>query len=100
MDRPEAAINDPGRIRIKAINPTFISSPGLFDAIKYHLDLSNQNFGGFHKEEPIDPLKGASNERIIGAMPLFICDEHWKVAKNLIKPVLGWVTTLHTDGFD
>jgi hypothetical protein len=52
MERSEAAINDPSRIKILQINPSFISSSALFDAIKYHMDLNPVNFGGFKKELP------------------------------------------------
>jgi len=27
-------------------------------------------------------------------MPIYICEENWHYGKNLIKPILGWVTTL------
>lgn len=64
------------------------------------MNIDPKNFGGFNQDQPSQEFKGASNERIIGVLPLFICDDHWDVAKLLMKPILGWVTTLHTDGFD
>ena len=72
----------------------------MFDCIKYHLNIDAKSFGGFNNDQSNQEFKGASNERIIGAMPLYINDDHWKVSRLLIKPVLGWVSTLHTDGFD
>ena len=50
MIRPEAAVNDPGRIKILKVNPTFISTVGLFDCIKYHLNIDPKNFGGFNED--------------------------------------------------
>ena len=50
MKRPEAAINDPGRIKILKVNPTFISTNGLFDCIKYHMNIDPLSFGGFNDD--------------------------------------------------
>lgn len=100
VERPEAAINDPSRIKILKINPTFISSSALISCIKYHLDIDPMNFGGFHGEQPVVPLTGASNEIIKAAMPIYICQENWHYAKSIIRPVLGWVTTLDAEGYD
>ena len=31
-----------------------------------------------------------STETFFGIMPLYICEENWKVAKQLMKPSMGW----------
>jgi len=36
---------------------------------------------------------------ISGALPLFICEDHWKIAKLLMKPLLGWAVTLDPLGY-
>ena len=40
------------------------------------------------------------DEIIKAAMPIFICDENWHYGRKLIKPILGWVTTLDVLGYD
>jgi hypothetical protein len=45
-------------------------------------------------------LVGVSNEIITGVLPLYICDEHWKIGKEMMIPILAWLTTLDTNGYD
>lgn len=47
IEKSESVINDPSRMKILNINPTYISSSALFDCIKYNLELDNLSFGGF-----------------------------------------------------
>jgi hypothetical protein len=45
-------------------------------------------------------MVGKAGDKISGAMPIFICEENWQIGSKLILPILGWVTTLDTNGFD
>lgn len=38
-------------------------------------------------------MQGSANETIRAALPIYIFEEHWKIAKNLMIPILGWITT-------
>ena len=29
----------------------------------------------------------------LGFMPLFLTSDHWRIAKNLMKPCMGWTAT-------
>ena len=32
-------------------------------------------------------------------MPLYICDDHWSIAKHKMKPIMGWTATLDILGY-
>ncbi len=50
MERPESVLHDPSRLKIKCINPSYISSSALFDCAKYFLEINPNNFGAINAE--------------------------------------------------
>lgn len=95
ISRNETAIMEPSTIKINAIYPTIISAQSFLNAIKYSLNL-NFNENSVNKEHII---KGVAQESINAAMPIFLCWEHWTIARLLIDRILAWIVTLDPLGF-
>lgn len=95
ISRSESAIMEPSTIKINAIYPTIISAQSFLNAIKYSLNL-NFNENSINKEHII---KGVAQESINAAMPIFLCSEHWTIARLLIDRILAWIVTLDPLGY-
>lgn len=70
----------------------------LFSA-EYALKANSEAHGGFEKKAQGEIVKGIARESITGVLPLYICPENWTVAKQLMKPALGWTVTLDPLGY-
>lgn len=99
VSRSELCIVKPSAIKINNLFPTMISGVSFLDSVKYTLSDSVEKSGGFDEEKPHGMFKGVANERINGCLPIYICDDHWKIAKYMIKPILGWTVTLDPLGY-
>ena len=99
--RPEAAIADPTRLHIEQIYPTVISANSFLTCAKHAITIDHQASGGFEQKRTYEAeiFKGVSGEHVTGAMPLFICDEHWKSSRLLMKPLVGYNVTLDPTGY-
>ena len=100
ISRTEMAIVDPSRVTIREIYPSIISAKSFIESIKYKVGLQPDAHGSFDAQAKGNIIKGVGNETITGALPIFICQEHWKNAALLMKPILGWVVTLDPIGYD
>jgi len=100
IGRPEVAIQDASRIIIKQIYPSIICASAFLDSIKYSMTLNPNNSGGFDTSFPGNIVKGASNETITAALPVYFCPEHWECASQYMKPILGWDVTVDPLGYD
>jgi hypothetical protein len=100
IGRSEISIVDATRITIKKIFPTIISAKSFMDSIKYAVKSNHTASGGFDETSQGSILKGVSAENITAVLPLYICQEHWKVASLLMKPILGWDITLDPVGYN
>jgi hypothetical protein len=119
VGRSQAAIADPTQVVIKEIHSTIVTAQAFLDALEYSLSRYNKAHGGFSKTASGSIMIGSSREGmtllraprspfpkvlitlllcfhtdITGVLPIFICEEHWKVAKHKMKPILGWTATL------
>ncbi|KAL4430698.1 hypothetical protein ABPG75_005954 [Micractinium tetrahymenae] len=116
IERPEAAVMDPSRLVIKAITPTRISAESFMDALRFSLGQKDpeevhggfggqggrqQRGGGGGGDAGRGPcvVAGEGREAITGALPLWLCEEHWALARLLARPLLGWMTTLSPLGY-
>ncbi len=100
VSRDELTIMKPSSLIINQVFPTIVSANSFLDAIKFSMNASKLNSGGFdpnNKESSI--IKGTANENINGCLPIFICKEHWNFAKLLMIPILGWTCTLDPIGY-
>ena len=99
IGRSEVAIADPTQVVIKQIYPTFLTANSFLDSAAYTLKRNPEAHGGFDKSAEGQIVKGAAAENITGIMPLYLCPEHWKAARLLMKPTLGWTVTLDPLGY-
>ncbi|GBC02143.1 hypothetical protein RclHR1_04480007 [Rhizophagus clarus] len=103
VGRSEAAIADPSQISIKKINQTLMSSGAFLNSVTFALndkfDVESVH-GGFQKETfPASILKGLARENITGILPLYINEKHWSIAREKIKPIMGYLVTLDIFGY-
>ena len=112
IERPEAAVADPSRLKIMDIVATYATCDSYLDAARFKLaendqesGVQNEVHGGFkqgdadHDLPKGQILKGLGNENINGILPLFLFKEHWSIAKRKIAPVFGFMCTLDVLGF-
>lgn len=99
VGRSQAAIMDPTQIVIKDIFPTVMTVQSFMFSAEYALKANSEAHGGFDKGAQGEIIKGVARESITGVLPLYICPENWKVAKQLMKPALGWTVTLDPLGY-
>lgn len=67
-----------------------ISAKSFIDCVKFSLDISLNNSGSFNHSEG-NIVSGMMREVINAAMPLYIHEDHWKMAKLWLEPILGKV---------
>ncbi|CAG8573990.1 2824_t:CDS:2 [Ambispora gerdemannii] len=100
--RPEAAIADPTQLKIKTINQTFLTSDAFMTSVGHALEENTEEnvHGGFQGPSfGASVIKGIAREDITGILPLYINEKHWQIAKERIKPILGYMTTLDVFGY-
>jgi hypothetical protein len=89
--RTQAAIADPTQLIIKAVNSTFMTADTFMDSVKYAVEAAEnpaEAHGGFGRDTIGSIVKGLAREDITACMPLYINDDHWKVAKLKMRPVM------------
>ena len=99
IGRSAAAIADPTQIIIKNVYPSFLTAGSFFYSTEFALKKNKLAHGGFEKHAEGLILKGAAQENITAVMPLYFCEENWKVAKQLMKLTIGWDVTLDPLGY-
>lgn len=99
IGRSQAAIVDPSQVIIKDVFPSFLTVGSFFYSTEFALKKNKLAHGGYIKNADGLIIKGAAQEDITGVLPLYICEENWKVAKNLMKLAVGWAVTLEPAGY-
>lgn len=94
--RSPTAVADPTKVVIKKILPSFITSEGFMDAAKM---AGAGSLGDFDKNSQACVIKSEGREPISGALPLYINEENWKMAKLNMPPILGLITTCDPLGY-
>lgn len=99
IGRSQAAIVDPSQVIIKDVFPSFLTVGSFFYSTEFALKKNKLAHGGYIKNAEGLIIKGAAQEDITGVMPLYFCEENWKVAKSLMKLAIGWAVTLEPTGY-
>ncbi|KAF9581483.1 hypothetical protein BGW38_001475, partial [Lunasporangiospora selenospora] len=101
VSRGPSAIADPSQLVIKSIFPTYWSSSMFTMALGHSLEttMPENVHGGFDRDVDARIAPGLANENITGVLPLYINEEHWKVARLRMKPIMGYVVTLDATGY-
>ncbi|KAF9920912.1 hypothetical protein FBU30_009122 [Linnemannia zychae] len=101
VSRSAGAIADPSQLVIKSIFPTFLTSSMFTLALGHSLSQNSPEdvHGGFDRYSDASIAPGLAQENITAVMPLYINEDHWKVARLRMKPILGYVVTLDATGY-
>ncbi|KAF9924083.1 hypothetical protein FBU30_005896 [Linnemannia zychae] len=101
VSRSQGAIADPSQLVIKSILPTYLTSSMFTTALGHSLSLNHPEnvHGGFNRHSKAKVAPGLAHENITAIMPLYINEDHWKVARLRMKPILGYVVTLDATGY-
>jgi hypothetical protein len=108
MARSEVAISDPSKIKFSNVYPmaNCMSFCTFQDELMVKLDKNlkteDQLHGGFafNFQNPSGVLTALSNQHVNFVFPMYICADHWSVARHLITRNLGWMATLDWAGYD
>lgn len=111
MARSQIAIVDPSKIMFKNIYPMFnnMSFNTFQEELTYKLNetkyynINEEDLhGGFRFNfRNASGIVGAfSNQLVNFVYPMYICSDHWNIAKHYIKRTFGWMTTLDWAGYD
>jgi uncharacterized protein YegL len=106
VSRKQAAVVDPAMVQIHGVFPSLVSFEAFRDAVEMQLlegggrESSNVH-GGFDRllGQSATVVKGLANEGINGVLPLYIDENHWKVASIRMKECLGWISTISWEGY-
>ena len=99
ISRSEACINDPSRLIIRDVLPSYISLDSFLESSLFKLKTNSDAAGGFDYEKQGELAVGAGRESISGVLPLFLFREHWEIAKRKIQPLFGFMCTLDPLGY-
>lgn len=104
ISRPEAAIADASQVRVNGIASSLISDTSFDEALEFTLRKNNGAGpsiafakGTMGADDAI--LVGSARERITAVMPLYLCPEHWTVARKRMKWCLGFLATADKLGY-
>jgi len=94
-ERDLSDIFDSSTVRIKTINVSMLTSEAFVNAANFVLDSKNgvklAEFG--HSDKNMSLAKVLPNEIVNGILPLYICEEHWQIAKLKMRPMNAWTDT-------
>jgi hypothetical protein len=77
IGRSEAAINDPSKLVIKKVVPTYMTLDSFMDSSIYNLKKNSDVSGGFDFKNEGSLAIGLGNEQLSGIFPLYLFKEHW-----------------------
>ncbi|KAG2382423.1 hypothetical protein C9374_005625 [Naegleria lovaniensis] len=110
--RTQACVMDPSRVQILSIGTSLMSAEAFLDSVLFSLGNTEnhaQVHGGFKDVElkkqnqegqmTASIVTGTAREAITGVLPLYINETHWKVAKEKMKSIMGFVATLDVMGY-
>jgi hypothetical protein len=90
--------SSPGDLKTAApvsVVSTSSSSSGVAGTAQKNI---HGGFGAKTSSEAGSVIEGVAREDINGLMPLFIHEDHWKMAREDASPLFGWMTTLDVYG--
>ena len=110
VNRPQTAIADSSKVQISSVSTSLMSAESFLDSVTfsigsaYNVESSHGGFKDVRVNEQHNPneakiISGASRESINAVLPLFISEEHWKVSRQKMKPILGFIATLDIMGY-
>jgi hypothetical protein len=99
ISRSEATIQDPTKLIIHEIIPTYMSLDSFLESSIFNLKKNSDASGGFDYKNQGSLALGVGRESVSGAMPLFLFHEHWQVASKRVQQLFGFLCTLDPLGY-
>lgn len=101
VSRPESAVADPTQLNVRAVNHSMLTGASFLESVQWALGskTAEEAHGGFDRHAKAALVVGEARENITGALPLFLCEEHWRVARLRLQPIFGFMTTLNVLGY-
>lgn len=99
ISRSEATIQDPTKLIIQGIVPTFMGLDSFLDASIYNLQKNQDASGGFDYKLQGELALGIGREKVSGVLPLFLFQDHWEIVKCKLQPLFGFMCTLDPMGY-
>jgi hypothetical protein len=112
LRRPEFVLDDPTQLRILDISLTCVSKSAFEHVLAHKLIQASKDandpiqaklayLGGFNVEgkDLGVVVRGVANEPINAWLPLYINEEHWKLAFLQFKSTTGYLVTLNPLGY-
>lgn len=99
IGRSEACINDPSKLIIKKIVPTFMSCDSFIESSIFNLKQNQDSAGGFDYKKEGKLAIGVGKESVTGILPLFLFKDHKKILKLKMQPLYGFMCCLDPMGF-
>lgn len=99
ISRSEAVINDPTKLIINSIVPTFMSLDSFLDSSIFNLQKNQDASGGFDYKNQGELALGVGRESVSGVLPLYLFKEHKDIVRLKMQPLYGFMCTLDPMGF-
>lgn len=99
ISRSEATIQDPTKLIIRGIVPTYMSLDSFLDSSIFKLKQNQNAHGDFDYNMQGELALGLGRESVSGVLPLFLFREHWEIAKCKLQPLFGFMCTLDPMGY-
>lgn len=99
ITRSEAAINNPTKLVVHKIVPTFMSCDSFLESSIFHLEQDQQAHGGFDFKNQGSLALGIGRESVTGILPLFLFKEHRDMMRLKMQPLLGFMCCLDPMGY-
>jgi len=99
ISRSEAVINDPTKLIIQNIVPTFMSLDSFMDSSIFSLKANQDAAGGFDYKNQGNLALGVGREKVSGVLPLFLFKEHKEIVRLKMQPLYGFMCCLDPMGY-
>lgn len=100
MSRSDATVISPFNMRINNICVSKITFASFCESLVFKLDKDKGGHGGFDPTIKSTILVGEARDEINAILPMYICPEHWSMAREYMKLAFGWMCTLDILGYD
>ncbi|CAG9329104.1 unnamed protein product [Blepharisma stoltei] len=106
IERPRDLLGLAYEIKIKKILVYSITADSFIDSALFETKAGQIIQGSRSYQNGVKPLpaneiiKGLPNEIINGIFPVYINEDHWQIAKEKIKPLIGWNVTVNVLGYE
>jgi hypothetical protein len=106
LDRPKGGLSDPLEFKIVKVNDIILSVEAFIGSPLFQGKVGQIIEGGSRFTQDVECptasslVTGLSEEKINAVLPLYINDDHWRLASLRVKPMMGWNIVVDVLGFE